>query len=70
MKVALLGSTGLIGKSVAQLLSRLDDVESVFCPVRSVPDLNALGIFNGISKFNFERRRDLLPGDDAQTGGE
>ena len=40
MKVALLGSTGLIGKSVAQLLSRLDDVESVFCPVRSVPDLN------------------------------
>ena len=41
MKVALLGSTGLIGKSVAQLLSRLDDVESVFCPVRSVPDLNA-----------------------------
>ena len=44
MKVALLGSTGLIGKSVAQLLSRLD----------AVPDLNALGIFNGISKFNFE----------------
>ena len=54
MKVALLGSTGLVGKSVAQLLSRLDDVESAYCPVRSVPDLNALGIFNGVSKFNFE----------------
>ena len=54
MKVALLGSTGLIGKSVAQFLSRLDDVESIYCPVRSVPDLNALGIFNGSSKFKFD----------------
>ena len=54
MKVALLGSTGLIGKSVAQFLSRLDDVESIYCPVRSVPDLNALGIFNGASKFKFD----------------
>lgn len=54
MRVALLGSTGLVGRSVAQLLSCLDDVESVYCPVRSVPNLNALGIFNGASKFNFE----------------
>ncbi len=54
MKVALLGSTGLIGKSVAQFLSRLDDVESIYCSVRSVPDLNALGIFNGASKFKFD----------------
>jgi len=54
MIVALLGSTGLIGRNVVQLLAQLDDVESVYCPVRSVPDLNALGIFNGASKFNFE----------------
>ena len=54
MRVALLGSTGLVGKSVAQLLSRLDDVESIYCPVRSVPDLNAQGVFNGASKFYFD----------------
>ena len=54
MKVAVLGSTGLIGRNVVQLLAQLDEVESVYCPVRSVPDLNALGIFNGSSKFNFE----------------
>ena len=54
MIVALLGSTGLIGRNVVQLLAQLDDVESVYCPVRSVPDWNALGIFNGSSKFNFE----------------
>ena len=54
MRIALLGSTGLVGKNVAQLLAQLDEVDSVFCPVRSVPDLNALGIFNGVSKFNFE----------------
>ena len=54
MRIALLGSTGLVGKNVAQLLARLDEVDSVYCPVRSVPDLNALGVFNGVSKFNFE----------------
>ena len=54
MKVALLGSTGLVGKNVARLLAQLDEVDCVYCPVRSVPDLNALGIFKGSSKFNFE----------------
>lgn len=54
MRISLLGSTGLVGKNVAQLLAQLDEVDSVYCPVRSVPDLNALGIFNGVSKFNFD----------------
>ena len=54
MKVALLGSTGLVGKNVLQLLARLDEVESVYCPVRSVPDLGQWGVLQGASKFNFE----------------
>lgn len=54
MKVALLGSTGLVGKNVAQLLARLDEAESVYCPVRSVPDLGAMGILEGSSKFKFD----------------
>jgi len=54
MKVALLGSTGLVGKNVLQLLARLDEVDHVYCPVRSVPDLNALGIFNGASKIKLD----------------
>ena len=54
MKVALLGSTGLVGKNVLQLLAQLDEVESVYCPVRSVPDLAQLGILQGASKFKFE----------------
>ena len=45
MKVALLGSTGLVGKNVLPLLAQLDEVESVYCPVRSVPDLAQLGAF-------------------------
>ena len=54
MKVALLGSTGLVGKNVVQLLAQLDDIESVYCPVRSVPDLGRLGVLQGASKFKFE----------------
>ena len=54
MKVALLGSTGLVGKNVLPLLAQLDEVESVYCPVRSVPDLAQLGILQGASKFKFE----------------
>ena len=54
MKVALLGSTGLVGKNVAQLLARLDEAESVYCPARSVPDLGAMGILEGCSKFKFD----------------
>jgi uncharacterized protein YbjT (DUF2867 family) len=54
MKVALLGSTGLVGKNVLRLLSRLDAVTKVYCPVRTVPDLGALGILQGVSKIQFE----------------
>ena len=55
MKVALLGSTGLVGKHVVQLLARLDEAESVYCPVRAVPDLAAMGVLQGASKFNFDK---------------
>ena len=54
MKVALLGSTGLVGKNVLKLLARLTQVVRVYCPVRSVPDLKDLGILEGASKIQFE----------------
>lgn len=60
MKVAVLGSTGLVGKNVIKLLARLDQVVRVYCPVRSVPgadgtpDLAALGILQGGAKLDFE----------------
>ena len=54
MKVALLGSTGLVGKNVLSLLARLPQVVHVYCPVRTVPDLQALGITRGESKIHFE----------------
>ena len=54
MKAALLGSTGLVGKNVLQLLARLDEVESIYCPVRSLPNLGAMGVLQGASKFKFE----------------
>lgn len=54
MKIAVLGSTGLVGKNVLKLLSRLDQVASVYCPVRSVPELASLGILQGSSKIDFE----------------
>lgn len=54
MKVAVLGSTGLIGKNVIKLLARLDQVVRVYCPVRSVPEASALGISQGASKLDFE----------------
>ena len=54
MKVALLGSTGLVGKNVLKLLSRLDVVTKVYCPVRTVPDFGSLGILQGASKIQFE----------------
>ena len=54
MKVALLGSTGLVGKHVVQLLAQLDEAESVYCPVRSIPDLSSMGVLQGASKFKFE----------------
>ncbi len=55
MNVALLGSTGLVGKNVLRLLSRLDSVTNVYCPVRSVPNLGDLGVFQGASKIQFEQ---------------
>ena len=55
MKVALLGSTGLVGKNVLKLLSRLDAVEKVYCPVRTVPELGRLGILQGAAKIQFEQ---------------
>lgn len=54
MKVALFGSTGLIGKNVLKLLVRLDQVERVYCPVRSVPALSEYGIQEGAAKIDFE----------------
>ena len=54
MKVALFGSTGLIGKNVLKLLVRLDQVEYVCCPVRSVPVLAEMGILEGAAKVDFE----------------
>ena len=54
MKIALLGSTGLVGKNVVRLLAQLGEVESVYCPVRSIPDLGQMGVLQGAAKFNFE----------------
>ena len=54
MNVVLFGSTGLIGKNVLKLLVRLDQVERVYCPVRSVPALSEYGILNGAAKVDFE----------------
>lgn len=47
MKVALFGSTGLVGKNVLKLLVRLDQVERVYCPVRRVPEPAETGILDG-----------------------
>ena len=54
MKVALFGSTGLIGKNVLKLLVRLPQVDRVYCPVRSVPALSEYGIQEGAAKIDFE----------------
>ena len=54
MKVALFGSTGLVGKNVLKLLVRLDQVERVYCPVRSVPALSEYGILEGAAKVDFD----------------
>ncbi len=54
MKVALFGSTGLIGKNVLKLLVCLDQVERVYCPVRSVPAPSETGILEGAAKVDFE----------------
>jgi uncharacterized protein YbjT (DUF2867 family) len=55
MKVAVLGSTGLIGKNVFKLLARLPQVVRVFCPVRNIPDLKDLGILEGSFKLDFKQ---------------
>ncbi|WP_163437063.1 NAD(P)H-binding protein [Fibrobacter succinogenes] len=55
MKVAVLGSTGLVGKNVLKLLARLPQVVRVFCPVRNVPDLKDLGILEGTIKIDFKQ---------------
>lgn len=54
MKVALFGSTGLIGKNVLKLLVRLDQVEHVCCPVRRVPEPAETGILEGAAKIDFD----------------
>lgn len=54
MKVALFGSTGLVGKNVLKLLVHLDQVERVYCPVRSVPVLTEMGILEGAAKVDFD----------------
>ena len=54
MKVALFGSTGLIGKNVLKLLVRLDQVEYVYCPVRCVPEPTETGILEGAAKIDFD----------------
>lgn len=55
MKVALLGSTGLVGKNVLKLLARLPQVVRVFCPVRNVPELKDLGILESVAKIDFKQ---------------
>lgn len=55
MKVAVLGSTGLIGKNVLKLLARLPQVVRVFCPVRNIPDLKDFGILEGSFKLDFKQ---------------
>lgn len=55
MKVALLGSTGLVGKNVLKLLARLDQLQRIYCPVRTVPQFSELGISEGSSKVDFEQ---------------
>ena len=55
MKVALLGSTGLVGKNVLRLLARLDQIQHVYCPVRTIPQFSELGISEGSSKVDFEQ---------------
>lgn len=55
MKVALLGSTGLVGKNVLKLLARLDQIQHIYCPVRAVPQFSELGIPEGSSKVDFEQ---------------
>ena len=54
MKVALFGSTGLIGKNVLKLLVRHDQVERVYCPVRRVPEPAETGILEGAAKIDFD----------------
>ncbi len=54
MKVALFGSTGLVGKNVLKLLVRLDQVELVYCPVRRVPEPAETGILEGAAKIDFD----------------
>ena len=54
MKVALFGSTGLVGKNVLKLLVRLDQVEHVYCPVRRVPEPAETGILEGAAKIDFD----------------
>lgn len=60
MKIAVLGSTGLVGKNVLKLLARLDQVVRVYCPVRKLPgeegsaDVASMGITQGASKLDFE----------------
>ncbi len=60
MKVAVLGSTGLVGKNVLKLLARLNQVVCVYCPVRRLPgtdespSLASMGILEGSSKLDFE----------------
>ena len=55
MKIAVLGSTGLIGKNVLKLLARLPQVVRVFCPVRNIPDLKDLGIQDASFKLDFKQ---------------
>lgn len=60
MKVAVLGSTGLIGKNVLKLLARLDEIVRVYCPIRQTPAeasawLGSEGVLQGTSKFDFEQ---------------
>lgn len=54
MNVALLGSTGLVGKNVLKLLVELDCIQHIYCPVRSSPDLREMGILRGASKVTFD----------------
>lgn len=52
MKVAVLGSTGLVGKNVVKLLARLEQVVHVYCPVRKLPEMPKAKIDYEVVDFN------------------
>lgn len=68
MKVAVLGSSGLIGGKLLNLLVRLDQVVRIYCPVRTIPAENPKKVdfeqvnFENLGNPETEDSRKLLAG--------